>query len=144
MKTETLIDFGRRLKEARGRLNINQKQFAEKLGVTGSYVSEIENGKAKPGFDFFIKLSRTFDINPTWLLLGKGERFLKKDPDYDPLEREPATYEERLKEFYFFFEHSELFRLNALSTSVRFLIENRDWLVGEIKKKLAEPSTPES
>lgn len=51
-------------------------KFAELLGVQPSSISHIISGRNKPSFDFIEKILLNFpDIDPDWLILGKGEMF---------------------------------------------------------------------
>ena len=43
--TEYLIAFGIRVKEARNKLKLTQKEFAEMVGVSHEWLCKIENGK---------------------------------------------------------------------------------------------------
>lgn len=49
--------------------NINQSQLAEKLGISRSYLSEIESGKKAASIDLLEEYSDIFDIPPSSLLL---------------------------------------------------------------------------
>jgi len=61
MKDEISIEFGKRLKEVRKKLNnITQTEFAKQLSMAKSSLCEIEAGEVKPGFDFFYKLIHSF------------------------------------------------------------------------------------
>lgn len=77
-----LIDFGDRVKEVRKKLYLRQNEFAVNIGISGSFLSEIEAGKTRAGFDFFYNITEKYLVNPTYLLHGKGEMFL--NPDYKP------------------------------------------------------------
>jgi transcriptional regulator with XRE-family HTH domain len=70
--------YGDRLKELRATLNLSQKNFAKQLGIAASFLSELEKGKTKPGYNFLINLYETFDISPSWVLLGKGSMYQDK------------------------------------------------------------------
>jgi transcriptional regulator with XRE-family HTH domain len=55
-------------------LNIKQREAAERLGFTQSYLSMILNGgKKTPSSRFFEAAAREFSVNPEWLRSGKGE-----------------------------------------------------------------------
>ncbi|MFO7613331.1 MAG: helix-turn-helix transcriptional regulator [Bacteroidales bacterium] len=59
--------------------NESASDFAEKLGVQRSSVSHIMSGRNNPGLEFLQKILTSYpDINPDWLLLGKGEIFRKQ------------------------------------------------------------------
>ncbi len=49
--------------------DINQSQLAEKLGISRSYLSEIESGKKAPSIELLDKYSNIFDIPPSSILL---------------------------------------------------------------------------
>lgn len=58
------------------RLNIRQRDFAERAGFTQSYLSMILNGTKKtPSARFFEAVAREFSVNPDWLRSGEGEVF---------------------------------------------------------------------
>ena len=46
----------------------NQTQFAEKIGVKPSQVSEWLSGKAKPGYDTLKQMCKAFDIPADYFL----------------------------------------------------------------------------
>lgn len=48
--------------------DINQKQFAEKIGVKPSQVSEWLKGKAKPNYDTLKKIARSYNISADYFL----------------------------------------------------------------------------
>jgi len=72
------MGFPERLRELRKRLGLSQKEFAEKLGVHLMTISRYERGKITPSYKFLELLEKTFNVNPEWLLKGKGEPFLDK------------------------------------------------------------------
>jgi DNA-binding transcriptional regulator YiaG len=47
VNNDITIDFGNRLKKTRGHLHLSQKDFAARLDIAGSYLSEIEAGKTR-------------------------------------------------------------------------------------------------
>ncbi len=55
--TDLLIDF-----------NLNQSQFAKKIGVKPNQVSEWLSGKAKPGYDNLKAICKALDISADRLL----------------------------------------------------------------------------
>jgi transcriptional regulator with XRE-family HTH domain len=77
-------DLGNRVKEIRSHYKLSQKKFAEKLLVTPSYISMVENGKETPS-PLFIKLvTLEFHISYEWLNTGIGSmQDISNDPFYD-------------------------------------------------------------
>ncbi len=61
-------DFTEILKEYLTLNNLTQTQFAAKVGVKQSQVSEWLKGKAKPGYDALKKIAVTFGISADYLL----------------------------------------------------------------------------
>ena len=53
---------------------LTSSQFANIVGYRPSSISHILSGRNKPGFDFIQEILKKFDnINPEWLILGRGE-----------------------------------------------------------------------
>ena len=71
-----LIEFGKRVKQIRKDLNFSQREFGKELGLSGSFLSEIEYGKTKPGYDFFWNIHRKFNVDLYYLLKGTGKPFI--------------------------------------------------------------------
>lgn len=66
-----------RLVFLRKRLKLTQKEFAEKLGVSQSYISEVENGQTQPGISLLVSLNLYFNVSVDWLITGQGRIFTK-------------------------------------------------------------------
>ena len=64
-KDENFVDI---LKEIMIELNLNQSQFATKIGLKQSQISEWLNGKSKPGYDNLRAICMAFDISAERLL----------------------------------------------------------------------------
>lgn len=64
-----------RLKELRKYLNLSQKVFATKLGITDSGLSNLESGKRNLTEQMVISICREFNVNRAWLVDGIGEIF---------------------------------------------------------------------
>jgi len=74
------MTVNQRIKEARKNLNMSQKDFADAISISNTYLAGIEN-EARKANDRIIKLcSMVFGISETWLKEGKGEIFYKS-PD---------------------------------------------------------------
>ena len=54
---------------------MNQKEMAETIGFSQSYLCGIENGLKTPNTDFLIALSAKLGLSVTWLLSGFGPMF---------------------------------------------------------------------
>jgi transcriptional regulator with XRE-family HTH domain len=69
-------DIGKRIKKIRKTLNLNQKKFGEVLNISDTSLSEIENGKHKPAFDFLYNITKVYQVNLYYLFFGKGDMFI--------------------------------------------------------------------
>lgn len=54
------------------------QEIAEELGISNLTLSSIVKKRQMPTVQHAIDLCNIFDISPSWLLLGKGERTLKQ------------------------------------------------------------------
>jgi len=104
--------------------------------MAGSYLSEIEGGKVSPGFDFFYKLTANYNINPLYLLHGKGEMFLEEDNESlkkrEPVEKDYGDSNRKVHDLLWYIERSHLFKYAVLEFFTRYLIKNREELKEEI------------
>lgn len=66
-------------------LNITANAFANELGVAGSVIYNIIKGRNKPSFDILDKMVSSFNVNPNFLLTGKGEVFLTMEERFEKL-----------------------------------------------------------
>ncbi len=72
-------DISSALKQLRTYKSLNQKEFAEKIGVPRSSYCDSENGNRCPNVEFMRGIAIAFpDVNIDWLLTGNGE-MLKGD-----------------------------------------------------------------
>lgn len=66
------IEFGKRVRTVRARLQLTQEQVAERLGIPRSAISEIESGKRQVTASELVDLAGLFG-EPVEALLGLGE-----------------------------------------------------------------------
>ncbi|HRY32308.1 MAG TPA: helix-turn-helix transcriptional regulator [Bacteroidales bacterium] len=53
--------------------NITASQFADEIGVQRSNISHVLSGRNKPSLEFIQKILKRYpEINPDWILFGKG------------------------------------------------------------------------
>ena len=50
------------IREKREELGLSQKELAEKIGITQSFLCDIEQGRSKPSIDVAIKLARVLKV----------------------------------------------------------------------------------
>ena len=68
---------GRRIRELRG-FDTTQRSFAQRIGVSQSYLSAIERGEKEIGAEILLRISEEFGKSLEWLLTGKGKQELMK------------------------------------------------------------------
>jgi transcriptional regulator with XRE-family HTH domain len=73
-RKETVTDIGTRLKEERIRTGMNQKELADKVNLTPSFLSQLENNQVSPSLSTYLQLCRALGIDPGLLLDGGPER----------------------------------------------------------------------
>lgn len=70
IKFAKATEINKRIKQVRERIGLTQKEFAAQIGVSRSFLSEIEAGKVKPSVETLIGIVTRFQIDPYWLLIG--------------------------------------------------------------------------
>ncbi|NDY42894.1 helix-turn-helix transcriptional regulator [Dissulfurirhabdus thermomarina] len=83
--------LGGRLRRIRKTLGLTQRKFAEPIGISGSYISDIEKGKARPSSAVLQLLEIRYRINRGYLVSGDGPMFHEAPPAGDG---EPAGVRE--------------------------------------------------
>ena len=51
------------IKERREQLGISQKELAEKVGISKSFLCDIEQGRSKPSIDTALKIAEALNID---------------------------------------------------------------------------------
>jgi len=81
------MDISERIAAIRDAFNLNNFSFSKKIGVTGTTIDSIINGrpqsdgsrkKTKPGYDVLTSIINEFLVNPDYLF-GKSNTMLKSD-----------------------------------------------------------------
>ncbi len=68
------MSVGDRIKIIRG--NLEQKEFAKKIGVHRNVLASWENNRGLPGGNSLLKIYKEFGANIHWLLSGEGEMYV--------------------------------------------------------------------
>lgn len=73
-------NIGQRLNELLFRLDLNQSQFAESVGVSSTAISKIINNKSKPGYELTESILAKYpQVNRNWFMAGKGGMYLGEE-----------------------------------------------------------------
>lgn len=67
--------YSQRFKELRKALRKNQSEFAESLGLSKSFIAQIEIGDKIPSDRTLNDICRIHNVNKTWLETGEGNMF---------------------------------------------------------------------
>lgn len=78
MKYKSRKLIARNIVYYRLKLKWSQETFAEKLGTTTVYLSEVENAKRNIGIDFIDRISFALEINPEDLFIPREESVRKR------------------------------------------------------------------
>lgn len=131
MKTNT----SQKIKQIRKDNNLTQQEFSEKMGVSRSYLSNVEAGKQEPSFSFLMLLLRAFKVDANWLLGLREERQTLVDGRrYDM-----AEAEEYIKEFRGWLER---YWQRATPDRRWWLIVQLRRCIEEYDQHLSAPGTP--
>lgn len=76
MKKREDIILGKRIREIRNNLGLDQREFAEKINATVSALSNWENGRNKPKDGTLNKIAELSKIPPVALLYGNYENYV--------------------------------------------------------------------
>ena len=94
---------GERIRELRKTLKMTMEQFGEKIGVTKSTISNIENGNRNATEHMVKSICREFNVDYIWLTTGEGEMFVDTDDDFiERIDRIMAGEDEARKNLFKF------------------------------------------
>lgn len=74
-------DIGKRIEAIIKSLGIKKVQFAEKIKVDQSYISQLASGKRNPSDRTIADICREFNVSEIWLRTGEGEMFIPMPED---------------------------------------------------------------
>lgn len=69
------MTLAQRIKNLRKELGLNQTEFAQKIGITQTSLSQIEGEKNGISYDVYKAIVSEFKVNPMWLMDGLGSMF---------------------------------------------------------------------
>lgn len=77
-----MINFGRAIKKYREKLNIKQKDLAEKCNITSTYLSAVENNRKEPSLSLLAKVSAALKLPKEilfWDAVELDDKFSQSD-----------------------------------------------------------------
>lgn len=82
-KKEVPADIGRRIRDLRTTMGMSQKELANKVNLTPSYISQLENNQISPSLSSFLQICNVLAVNPGEFLgtrkQTRGKWILRKD-----------------------------------------------------------------
>jgi len=88
------MKIGDRIKRVRGTLS--RKAFGDMLNVSLNTITRYETGERSPDSDFIELLCKSFNISPTWLILGGDDKHVAAETSEVTLEKTaPAVEKEQ-------------------------------------------------
>lgn len=74
-------EVNRRIKEVRQNLNLSQREFGERLGVSRGVLNNIESNVVEAKPLFIQHICTVYGVDPIWMETGAGEMFHKPSVD---------------------------------------------------------------
>ena len=71
--------LGKRISNIRKELNLNQKELAEKCGITEATLSRYENDLREPKSEAIVKIANALNVTTDYLLGRTDERHSKRE-----------------------------------------------------------------
>jgi len=134
MIREALGNVGKRVKIARKALRVQQKELAEKLGISSSHLSEIESGKSNPSTDFHLKLSELYNISVEYIFHGRGKMFYEDDGKISETAFDFKTDVDTLDKMIWLLRNSPYFKNMMLGYASKFIHQEEDVIKSSIAK----------
>ena len=117
----------------RKELRLTQNEFAGAIGFSGSFVSDIESGRSRACYDFFLKVAEKFNVNLYYLILGTGTVLGNSQPRADLGDKEFGQPVESINELLWYVERSPMLRHTIFGHTSKFIYENHTILSKEIE-----------
>lgn len=135
MKKEELIPFSSRLKGIRAGLGYSQKDFAESIGVSGGFLSEVESSKSAAGYTLLFNIARVHDVNLNFLVHGQGKPFTDQGLSETLEKGDFGIFGDRVFGMLEQMKDSEILTLGILESYLRIMMENGKFINREIELK---------
>src|SRR4030042_400188 len=74
IKKEVSLEVGTKVKELRMKLGMSQKELAEKVDLTPSFISQLENNQISPSIQSFLTICNALGVSPAVLWEKSGEK----------------------------------------------------------------------
>jgi transcriptional regulator with XRE-family HTH domain len=142
MKQYNLEEFGNRIKRIRKALKLSQKEFARGIDMSGSFISDLESGSSRAGYDFFYAMASVYDVNLYFLVFGDGEMFGRNETRPSLGKKEFGKRIETANELLWYMDQSPLFKMTLLGFATKYLYDNDRIIKKDIDMKKKEGEKP--
>lgn len=87
-----------RIKLLRKSLNMTQKEFSLKIGLSRNFIAQIETGAKSPSDRTIKDICRSFNINENWLRTGQGKMIQNVDMTFGSICADIGVRDPKAKE----------------------------------------------
>jgi len=134
VKTEEIAAIGNRIKQVRTHLRIQQKEMAQKLGITSAHLSEIEKGKSSPSIEVVLKITNIYNMSLEFLFLGRGEMLyisgLEKAPEKFTFDSSVTSREKLI----WMLKKSDYFSILVMGSAAKVMLEQYDLILKTVSE----------
>ncbi len=74
-KMSKFLSIGYRIASIRNAFHLSQTKFADSIGISRSFLSELENGITKPSLPILFTIEYKYGYNYKWILTGDGHPY---------------------------------------------------------------------
>lgn len=131
---EVWSDIGPRIRKIRQLLNLKKEPFADAMGLSLLQLVQLEEGRHHTDINFFYWLVFMFDVNPDYVLMGRGPVFIRGASVMED-NRLDVHGINTLEDVVWFSKRSKLFLNNILAFAGRFYKENKDLLNNAVEQE---------
>ena len=115
------MTINERVRKIRKDEDLTMRQFAERLGISSSAVSQIETGRTGISDQTIVSICREFGVNETWLRTGNGDMTAAKSRQQEMAELVKSLMA----------DSPESFRSALVTTLLRFDPNGQEWEILE-------------
>ncbi len=137
-KHDSAKEIGKRIKEVRIKLRLQQKEMAGTLKIAPSYLCEIENGNSNPGPELFVRLASEYKVNLNFLFIGYGDLFIDAPWKMKMQEFDLDEEVDSLDKLFWLLDKSMFLRGALLSHANKLLFEDKEIIRHSLQKKKAK------
>ena len=138
---EDYLELGKRIRRIRKELHYSQLEFSALVGLSNSYLSEIESGKAPPPYNAVYKMASLFRVNLDFLFFGSGDPFVEKSTRPISHDREMLDDIDTIDDLVWLMKNSPVFRNSIMAYASKYLFDNKELVRENIKLKRLKDKT---